>query len=188
MPAASYCALELGARYLAGIPADNGFITAPMLLEAEAKARTTINTWLLAICGETTGKTIIAALTAATETNVDPDIKDLADLHASGIVREWYEIRNAPQGEDSEAAKDSPAAKIKDSAVAKAKSIAMAGKVMKVDGTVRRLRYAAREQGPAAGGPMAGGSYFDPRGYTYDYERNFRWVPRGYDPLADAGL
>lgn len=188
MPAASYCALTLDRRYLAGIGTDNGFITAPMLLEAEAKAKNTIDTWLLGLCGETTGKTIIAALVALNNANVDPDIKDLADLHASAIVRKWYEQRSAPQGEDSESPRVSPAADIADKAVAKARAIATSGKVMKADGTVRRLRYAAREQGPAAGGPMSGGSYFDPRGYTTDFEGRRRCVPPGYDPLRDAGM
>lgn len=163
MPAASYRALTHNERHLKGIgaaatSAADG-ITAADLLVAERMAKTTVDGWLVALCGGVRGPAIVAEFAGATEANIDPLIADLADLHASAIVWEWYEKRNF--GNVSRA--DAPllrSATLREMAVAAASKIERSGKTVKVDGTVRRLKYAPLEQGAVAGGPMYGKTYF----------------------------
>lgn len=164
MPATSYKPLAHNERHLKGIgepaPTPDAGITANDLLEAERQAKNTIDGWLLGVCGPSRASTIIAEYVAATDpADVDPEIADLADLYASSIVWGWYETRNF--GNVTRA--DAPllhSTTLKQMAVEKAERIESAGKILKADGTVRRLRYSKWEQGPVGGGPMMGKTYF----------------------------
>lgn len=164
MPANSYRALAHNERHLKGIgdaaasPSDG--ITQNDLLEAEAMAKNTIDGWLLAVCGGVRGKAIVDEFeAAASDLTIDPAIRDVADLLASAIVWDWYEKRNT--GNVSRA--DTPILRsvtLREQATAEAAKIERAGKLLKADKTVRRLRYAALEQGVAGGGPLYGKTYF----------------------------
>lgn len=163
MPAASYKSLAFDERHLKGIgnaaatPAEG--VTLGDLLEAERMAQNKINSWLLAVCGGVRGAELAGVYTAATEAEIDPEIADLADLIASSIVWGWYQRRNSA----NIARSDAPVSmedSLMDQAIAKGEQIRASGKILKADGTLRRLKFAAREQGPVGGGPMYGKTHF----------------------------
>ncbi len=164
MPAETYRTLAHNERHLKGIgdpaPTPDAGITASDLLEAERMAKTKVDSWLLALCGGVRGKATILEFEAAVdEADIDPEIRDLADLLASSIVWDWYEKRNT--GNVSRA--DTPILRsttLTEQAVSAAMKVERAGKTWKADKTVRRLKYGPLEQGPVGGGPMYGKTNF----------------------------
>lgn len=190
MPAASYCVLTHDARYLKGIGAAESTqpagITAADLLQAERLAKDAIDGWLVGVARATRGAAIVAELTAAPQASVDPEIVNLADLKASAIIWEWYETRNF--GNITQA--DAPTLKstqLKEDAVAKASGIEEAGILIKADRTIRRLRYSGLEQGMVVGGPMSGGSHFDPSKQMTDVLGVTHQLPH-VEPIEEAGF
>lgn len=177
MPAASYRALVADTGPLVGVVLDVE-IDAADLLKAELQAKTTIDTWLLGMCGAARGSEIVDEFEAADEDAIDPDIAELAELYGVSIVRRWVEAKNFGNVQSGDAPRTPTAGeKALEEAKAKAKAIFLAGKVRKAAGGYRRLRYGPREQGPSAGGPMAGGSFFD--------AQQQRRLPLAFDPARD---
>lgn len=188
MPLETYVTLEANKRHLKGVTVSetqaNGIVPAD-LLDAEAKAFTRINDWILSFTGAKAGKAIVDIFKAGPITVVDKSIIDLADLLASAYVWEWWEVRNFRDAQRGEEPYTPRYKELQEQALKLARGIERSGKTMKPDGTVRRWKYGPHEQGPIVGGAMVRGSYFDDAGTYSDPSLGTFRLPHRH-PLLDA--
>jgi hypothetical protein len=159
-------------------------ITDADLLAAEGNALRQINQFVIRVAGPRRGAEIVAFYMDDGET-LDPLIPQLAELIAAAeILERWERFNRSDEGPDGQVRrKDS--SDVRGRATRIAQDIMDAGGTLASDKTFRRWYRPKGQQGPRVEGPMVNGSYFDPKGYTDPWGRQFPGYP---DPFGVAHL
>ena len=158
----------------------NGITEADLTL-AEAHALDRVNQVILRVCGAVKGASIVAEFLDDTN-DLDPIITQLAELIAAAEVLEKWERFNYSKEarEDRRMTSGIDVDHVRGRATQIVKDILDAGGTFKTDGTFRRWVLAPTQQGPRVSGPLVKGSYFDPRGYTDPWGRQYPGPPDPY--------
>lgn len=159
-------------------------ITSADLLAAEAHALQLVNQFVLKVAGPLRGAAIIDEYLDDTVA-LDPIIPQLAELISGAeILEKWERYNRADEGSDGQVRRRD-SSDVRGRATKIAQDIMDAGGTLKSDATFRRWYRPRGQQGPRVTGPMANGSYFDPRGYTDPWGTTW---PGPNDPFGTAHL
>lgn len=154
------------------------------LVLAEANALQLVNQFVIRVAGPKRGAEIVEEYLDDTNA-LDPIIPQLAELIASAeILEKWERYNRANEGADGQVRRRD-SSDVRGRATKIAQDIMDAGGTLKADRTFRRWYRPRGQQGPRVTGPMANGSYFDPRGYTDPWGTSW---PGPVDPFGPGHL